>query len=239
MSVVSSVGVHPARVLVLEDEADIRRFVRLALESQGHEVSEAASLQRGLIEAGTRRPDLVVLDLGLPDGDGVDFIREFRAWSTAPVLVLSARAGETDKVRALDAGADDYLVKPFGSAELLARSRAHLRRRQGHAGADEALLAFGDITLDRARRRVLRAGEPVHLTPIEYRLLVLLSARPDRVLTNRFLLQELWGPTHAEHTHYIRVHMANLRKKIEVDPSRPRWLRTETGVGYRFASEIG
>jgi two-component system KDP operon response regulator KdpE len=231
--------VHPARVLVLEDEADIRRFVRVALEAQGHEVTEVASLQRGLVEAGTRRPDLVVLDLGLPDGDGVDFIREFRAWSSAPVLVLSARSGEADKVRALDAGADDYLVKPFGSAELLARTRAHLRRRQQHAGGDEAALSFGDVTMDRAHRRVLRAGDPVHLTPIEYRLLALLTSRPDRVLTHRFLLQELWGPNHAEDAHYIRVHMANLRRKIEHDPSRPRWLRTETGVGYRFALDTG
>jgi two-component system, OmpR family, KDP operon response regulator KdpE len=224
-----------ARVLVIEDEADIRRFVRIALESEGHEVAEAAGVQRGLVEAGLHRPDIVILDLGLPDGDGVGFVREFRSWSSAPVLVLSARAGESDKVRALDAGADDYLVKPFGSAELLARTRAHLRRRQLHAGADEAEARFGDVVIDRARRRVLRAGEPVHLTPIEYRLLLLLTARPDRVLTHRHLLQELWGPGHAEDTHYVRVHMGNLRKKIEPDPSRPRWLLTETGVGYRFS----
>jgi two-component system KDP operon response regulator KdpE len=229
-------GPVPSRVLVIEDEADIRRFVRVALESEGHEVAEAATLQRGLIEAGTRRPDLVVLDLGLPDGDGLAFIREFRSWSSSPVLVLSARAGETDKIKALDAGADDYLVKPFGSGELLARTRAHLRRRLLPAGAQEAVFAFGDITLDRARRKVLRGGEPLHLTPIEYRLLLLLTARPDRVLTHRFLLQELWGPTHGEDVHYVRVHMGNLRKKVEADPSRPRWLLTETGVGYRFAS---
>jgi two-component system KDP operon response regulator KdpE len=233
--------VHPpsrsgSRIVVVEDDADIRRFVRVALESEGHDVTEAASVQRGLVEAGTRRPDLVVVDLGLPDGDGVDFIREFRAWSSAPVLVLSARAGERDKVRALDAGADDYLVKPFGSAELLARARAHLRRRQ-MAGPDEAVLSFGDVTIDRAHRRVTRAGDLLHLTPIEYRLLTLLAARPDRVLTYRVLLQELWGPSHADDTHYVRVHMANLRKKIEDDPSRPRWLLTETGVGYRFASD--
>lgn len=225
-----------ARVLVIEDEADIRRFVRVALESEGHEVTEAATVQRGLVEAGLRRPDFVVLDLGLPDGDGVEFIREFRSWSAAPVLVLSARVGEADKVRALDAGADDYLVKPFGSGELLARTRAHLRRRQLHAGVDDAVIAFGDVTIDRARRKVLRAGEPVHLTPIEYRLLLLLTSRPDRVLTHRHLLQELWGPTHAEDAHYVRVHMGNLRKKIEADPSRPRWLITETGVGYRFSA---
>lgn len=226
----------PSRVLVIEDEADLRRFVRLALESEWHEVAEAANLQRGLIEAGTRRPDLVVLDLGLPDGDGIDFIREFRNWSSSPVLVLSARAGEAEKIRALDAGADDYLVKPFGSGELLARTRAHLRRRQHHAGAEDSTLVFGDITVDRARRKVMRSGAPVRLTPIEYRLLLLLTARPDRVLTHRFLLQELWGPRHAEDVHYVRVHMGNLRKKIEADPSQPKWLLTESGVGYRFSA---
>lgn len=226
----------PARVLVIDDEADIRRFVRVALESEGHDVSEAATVQRGLVEAGTRRPDLVVLDLGLPDGDGVGFLREFRSWSSAPVLVLSARSGESEKIRALDAGADDYLVKPFGSGELLARTRAHLRRQQHRTGGDEATLVFGDITLDRARRKVTRVGEPLHLTPIEYRLLLLLTARPDRVLTHRLLLQELWGPSHAHDVHYLRVHMGNLRKKIEAEPSQPRWLLTESGVGYRFAS---
>lgn len=231
-----STGPGP-RIVVVEDDADIRRFVRVALESEGHDVTEAAGVQRGLVEAGTWRPDLVVLDLGLPDGDGVDFIREFRTWSSAPVLVLSARTGERDKVRALDAGADDYLVKPFGSAELLARTRAHLRRRQQMAGPDEAVLRFGDVAVDRAHRRVTKAGALLHLTPIEYRLLTLLSARPDRVLTHRVLLQELWGPSHADDTHYVRVHMANLRKKIEDDPSRPRWLLTETGVGYRFATD--
>jgi len=228
-----------ARVLVIDDEADIRRFVRVALESEGHDVSEAADLQRGLVEAGTRRPDLVVLDLGLPDGDGVGFVREFRSWSSAPVLVLSARSGESEKIRALDAGADDYLVKPFGSGELLARTRAHLRRQQQRAGQGESTLSFGDITLDRARRRVTRGDETLHLTPTEYRLLLLLTARPDRVLTHRFLLQELWGPSHAQDVHYLRVHMGNLRKKIEAQPSQPRWLLTESGVGYRFASSNG
>jgi len=151
--------------------------------------------------------------------------------------VLSARAGETDKVRALEAGADDYLVKPFGSAELLARARVHLRRHQQAAGGDDALLSFGDVALDRAHRRVTRAGKVVHLTPIEYRLLALLTARPDPVLTHRHLLQELWGPSHADDAHYLRVHMGNLRKKVEHDPSRPRWLVTEIGIGYRFVSE--
>jgi two-component system, OmpR family, KDP operon response regulator KdpE len=226
-----------AKVLVIEDEADIRRFVRKALESEGHEVAEAATLERGLIDAGTRRPDLVVLDLGLPDGDGVDFIRGFRAWSSAPVIVLSARAGEADKIVALDAGADDYLVKPFGVGELLARTRAQLRRHQGATGDAAALLRFGDVTLDRARRSVERAGVDLHLTPIEYKLLLLLTAQTDRVLTHRQLLKDVWGPGHAEDVHYVRVHMANLRKKIEADPSQPRWIRTEAGVGYRFVGE--
>ncbi len=209
---------------------------RRILGSTLREAKPRRPVFRGLIDAGTRRPDLVVLDLGLPYGDGVDFIREFRSWSTAPVLVLSARAGETDKIRALDAGADDYLVKPFGSGELLARTRAHLRRRLRHASSEEAQFSFGDIRIDRARRRVLRGGTPLHLTPIEYRLLLLLTASPDRVLTHRFLLQELWGPNHAGDAHYVRVHMGNLRKKIEADASRPRWLLTESGVGYRFSA---
>jgi two-component system, OmpR family, KDP operon response regulator KdpE len=223
-----------SKVLIVEDEADIRRFVRLALESEGHDVSEAGTVQRGLIDAGTRRPDLVVLDLGLPDGDGVDFIRELRSWSTAAVIVLSARSGEADKIGALDAGADDYLVKPFGAGELLARVRAQLRRRQG-ADSDAAnVFVFGDVRMDRARRVVERSGQALHLTPIEYRLLLLLTSQPDRVLTHRHLLKEVWGPSHAEDAHYVRVHMANLRKKIEADSSRPRWLVTEAGVGYRF-----
>ena len=229
----------PARALVIEDEADIRRFVRLSLERESLVVAEAGSVARGLVEAGLHRPDLVVLDLGLPDGDGLGFLREFRSWSSAPVLVLSARSGESEKVRALDAGADDYLVKPFGSAELLARVRAHLRRRRHERGDDDARLVFGDLVLDRAHRQVTRGGVPVHLTPIEYGLLVQLAARPDRVLTHRQLLLALWGPHQAEDAHALRVHMANLRKKIEADPSRPRWLRTETGVGYRFVSDAG
>lgn len=228
-----------ARILVVEDDPDIRRFVRIALESEGHAVSEAGSVQRGLVEAGLRPPDLVMLDLGLPDGDGIGLLRELRGWSSAPVLVLSARGGESEKVRALDAGADDYLVKPFGPAELLARTRAHLRRRLERAGGDEPLLAFGDVQIDRAQRRVLRSGEPLHLTPIEYRLLLALGEWPERVLTHRHLLQALWGPAHADDTHVLRVHMGNLRRKIEPDPARPRFLRTETGVGYRFTPNGG
>jgi two-component system KDP operon response regulator KdpE len=222
------------RVLVVEDEADIRRFVRLALQAEGHEVHEADGLQRGLIDAGTRRPDLVILDLGLPDGDGIDLIRGLRGWSQVPVIVLSARTGEADKIAALDAGADDYLAKPFGTGELLARVRAQLRRHAQAAGGGEPVLRFGDVSIDLARRVVERGGAPLHLTPIEYRLLTHLAAQPDRVITHRQLLKAVWGPSHAEDAHYVRVHMANLRKKLEAEPSMPRHLVTEAGIGYRF-----
>ena len=222
------------RILIVEDEDHIRRFVRLTLAAEGYEVFEAASCQRGLIEAGTRRPDMLVLDLGLPDGDGVGLIRELRTWSALPIIVLSARSSEADKITVLDAGADDYLVKPFGAGELLARVRAQLRRHQGQTAAGEPLVRFGDVSIDLVRRSVERAGQALHLTPIEYRLLTHLAAHPEKVLTHQQLLQAVWGPGHASDTHYVRVHMANLRKKIEADPSRPRHLLTEAGVGYRF-----
>jgi len=222
------------KVLVVEDEAEIRRFVRLALEREGFEVYEADGVKRGLIEAGTRRPDLVVLDLGLPDGDGVDLIRDLRTWSEAPVVVLSARTTEQDKIGALDAGADDYLVKPFGTGELLARVRAHLRRRAGSVADGGTLVEFGDVRIDLARRTTERAGQALHLTPNEYRLLTHLAAHPHCVLTHRQLLKAVWGPNHVDDTHYLRVYMGHLRRKIEADPSQPRHLVTETGIGYRF-----
>ena len=222
------------RILVVEDEREIRRFVCLSLEGEGFDVYEADGVRRGLIEAGTRRPDLVVLDLGLPDGEGVDLIRDVRTWSNMPILVLSARSGEQDKVEALDAGADDYLVKPFGAPELLARVRAHLRRGGGTAHGVAAVVEFGDVKIDLARRAVERAGELVHVTPIEYRLLTHLAAHPHSVLTHRQLLEAVWGPNHREDTHYLRVYMGQLRKKIELDPALPRHLVTETGIGYRF-----
>lgn len=229
----------PTHILIVEDEADIRRFVRLTLESEGHTVHEATTLQRGLIEAGTRRPDLVVLDLGLPDGDGVDLIRDLRTWSAMPIIVLSARSAEASKIAALDAGADDYLVKPFGSGELMARVRAQLRRSQ-RAGVASAqpVIEFGNITVDLSRRTVERrsgqGSEILHLTPIEYKLLTHLASQPDRVITHAQLLKAVWGPGHTEDTHYVRVHMANLRKKVEDNASMPRHLRTEAGIGYRF-----
>ncbi|MFA7281801.1 MAG: two-component system response regulator KdpE [Sterolibacterium sp.] len=221
-------------VIVVEDEPTIRRFIRMSLESEGCQVFEADSIQRGLIESGTRKPDMVVLDLGLPDGNGVDFIRDLRTWSDIPIIVLSARTAETDKVEALDAGADDYIVKPFGAAELLARVRAQLRRRTRVAGSIQGISEFGKIRLDLGKRIVERDGQPLHLTPIEYRLLAYLTNNVDNVLTHRQLLKNVWGPNHAEDDHYVRVYMAHLRKKIEDDPSQPKHILTEAGVGYRF-----
>ena len=221
-------------VIVVEDDAQIRRFVVTALESEGCKAFEADSVKRGLIEAGTRKPDLVVLDLGLPDGNGVDLIRDLRAWSDIPVIVLSARLGEEDKIEALDAGADDYLTKPFGAGELLARVRAQLRRRARGANAGEAVVEFGAMHVDLANRLVTRNGEPLHLTPIEYRLLTYLLANSGKVLTHRQLLRDIWGPSHAEDSHYVRIYMGHLRRKIEGDSSQPRHIVTESGVGYRF-----
>jgi two-component system KDP operon response regulator KdpE len=220
----------PLTILIVEDEQAIRRFVRAALETEGHRVHEAGTLHRGLIEAGTRKPDLVILDLGLPDGDGVVFIRDLRTWSSTPVLVLSARIEEYDKVEALDAGADDYLTKPFGVAELYARVRAVCRR----SARDAAVVRFGEASVDLEHRRVSRAGQPVHLTPIEFRLLATLVTQSGKVLTHRQLLREVWGPAYVERGHYLRIYMGHLRQKLEVDATRPRHFLTETGIGYRF-----
>ena len=221
-------------VIVVEDEDRIRRFVRLALEAEGLEVFEAESLKRGLIEVGTRQPDLVILDLGLPDGDGTDLIRDVRTWSEVPIVVLSARTAEQEKVAALDAGADDYLVKPFGAAELLARVRAQLRRRARAGSSGAPIVEFGDIRVDLGKRHVERGGEQIHLTPIEFRLLAYLIANPDSVLTHRQLLKAVWGPSQVEESHYVRIYMGHLRKKLEADPTLPKHLLTESGVGYRF-----
>lgn len=229
----NAISESPLTILIVEDEQAIRRFVRTALEGEGCRVCEADTVQHGLQEAGVRKPDLVILDLGLPDGDGVEFIRDLRTWSSMSVLVLSARIEEYDKVAALDAGADDYLVKPFGVAELLARVRAVCRRSA--RGADGATqIVFGEVTVDLENRRVFRAGQSVHLTPIEFRLLTTLATRPGKVLTHRQLLREVWGPAYAERSHYLRIYMGHLRQKLEVDPARPQYLLTETGIGYRF-----
>ena len=226
-------------VVVIEDEPQIRRFVRAALEAEGWQVHEADTAKKGLTEAGTRKPDLLVLDLGLPDGDGLEVIRDVRGWSAVPIIVLSARSDETDKIAALDAGADDYLTKPFGVGELLARVRANLRRpraAQGNGAADagDPLFRFGEVEVDRQARLVRRAGAEVHLTPIEYRLLSVLTANAGRVLTHRQLLREVWGPSHADQSHYLRIYMGHLRQKLEVDPAQPKHLLTETAVGYRL-----
>lgn len=223
--------------LVLEDEREIRQFVRLSLQAEGWTVCEAGTVKQGLIEAGTRRPDMVIADLGLPDGDGVDFIRALRSWSGVPVIVLSARTHESEKVAALDAGADDFITKPFGVAELLARTRANMRRvRAGRADTD-SIFHFGAVEVDLSARVVRKTGAEVHLTPIEYRLLGVLIANAGRVLTHRHLLREVWGPTHADSTHYLRVYMGNLRHKLELDPAQPRHIVTETGVGYRLVAD--
>ena len=226
----------PSTLLIVEDEQAIRRYVCSALESEGFRVFEAATQQRGLLEAASRQPDMLVLDLGLPDGDGLDLIRELRQWSSMPILVLSARSDESDKIAALDAGADDYLLKPFGMGELLARIRAALRRASSTPQSGSAELRFGDIVVDRVHRRVLRQEQEVHLTPIEYRLLCELIANPDKVLTQRHLLIAVSGPNASEHTHYLRIYMGHLRQKLEANPNQPCHLLTETGIGYRFVS---
>jgi len=222
----------PVAILV-EDERQIRRFVRTALEAEGWSVHETDTLRQGLIDAGTRKPDLIILDLGLPDGDGMEFLRDLRGWSTVPVIVLSARVGEQDKIEALDAGADDYLSKPFGVGELLARVRAASRRRRD-AGATGSVFEFGDVRIDLSLRTVHKNGESIHLTPIEYRLLGLLIANTGKVLTHRQILREVWGPSHTEDGHYVRVYMGHLRQKLEDDPAQPRHILTETAVGYRL-----
>jgi two-component system, OmpR family, KDP operon response regulator KdpE len=231
-----------AVVVLIEDEIQIRRFVRAALEAEGWLVHEADTAQRGLADAGTRKPDLLIVDLGLPDGDGIDVIRDVRGWSNVPIIVLSARTNEADKIAALDAGADDYLTKPFGLGELMARVRANLRRprtvsteAQNDADAPAStVFVFGDVEVNRIERVVRRAGAEVHLTPLEYRLLAVLMANVGRVITHKQLLRDVWGPTHAEQSHYLRIYMGHLRQKLEVDPAQPQHLLTETGVGYRL-----
>ncbi len=223
-----------ATALLVEDEPQIRRFVRSALEEEGWQVFEADNLKRGLIDAGTRKPDLVILDLGLPDGDGVDFITDVRSWSSVPIIVLSARSDESDKIRALDCGADDYLSKPFGVGELLARVRSTLRRIRQPTNSKSGAFQFGDVKVDLHARVITKADQPVHLTPIEYRLLGVLIANAGRVVTNPQLLREVWGPSHSESSHYLRVYMGHLRQKLEDNPAQPRFLLTETAVGYRL-----
>lgn len=221
-------------ILLVEDDPHIRRFVRTALEGEGCRVAESDTMSQGLIEAGTRKPDLVILDLGLPDGDGRQFVQDLRTWSSMPVLVLSARAAEQDKIEALDAGADDYLTKPFAVGELQARVRAMLRRGRKGTDIEQPVYQFGRIEVDLIHRQVLRDGHAVRLTPIEYRLLCVLLANSGKVMTHRSLLKEVWGPSYADSNHYLRIYVGHLRQKLEEDPAQPKHFLTEVGVGYRF-----
>ncbi len=220
-------------ILVVEDEPEIRRFVCAALAEEGWRFAEAATAAQGLEQAAALQPAVILLDLGLPDRDGVNFIRDVRSWSNMPIVVLSARSAEVEKIAALDAGADDYVTKPFGVGELLARVRVALRRHEP-ADPQGTSIAFGNVHIDHARRAITRGGEPVHLTPIEYRLLSLMIMNVGRVLTHRQLLKEIWGPSHVESSHYLRIYVGNLRQKLEADATQPRHILTETGVGYRF-----
>lgn len=223
------------KVLVVEDEPRIRRFVSDALDREGCMTFDVGNVREGLEMAATQKPDLVILDLGLPDASGLEFIANVRTWSRLPILILSARIAERDKVAALDAGADDYLTKPFGVAELLARVRALLRRRQLEAEASP-IRPFGDVEVDLSRRLVHRAGAVVHLTQIEYRLLATLLANDGKVMTHRQLMRDVWGQGYAEQVHYLKVYVGRLRQKLEPNPTQPQYLLTETGVGYRFQS---
>jgi len=224
-------------VVLIEDEPQIRRFLRAALGAQGYRLVESTTGEDGLAQAATRQPDLVIVDLGLPDLDGVEVIRKLREWATMPIIVLSARGQERDKISALDAGADDYVSKPFSVGELLARMRVALRHSASVREPDEPTFTVGDLKVDLAQRKVFVSGKEIHLTPLEYKLLTMLVRYAGKVLTHRQLLKEVWGPAYADQAHYLRVYMAQLRRKLEADPARPRYLLTEPGVGYRLASE--
>jgi two-component system KDP operon response regulator KdpE len=228
---------HPT-VLLIEDEAQIRRFLRATLTANGYQLLEATTAQEGLVQAATRQPEVVILDLGLPDLDGLEVTRRLREWTSVPIIVLSARGQESDKVTALDAGADDYLTKPFSVGELLARLRVALRHAvQASQESGEPTFVVGELRVDLGRRQVSLAEQQVHLTPIEYKLLTTLVRYAGRVVTHRQLLQEVWGPGHTEASHYLRVYMGQLRHKLEADPARPRYLVTEPGVGYRLKTD--
>jgi two-component system, OmpR family, KDP operon response regulator KdpE len=223
----------PSRVLVIDDEPQIRRFLRIALQAQGYTLVEASGVAEGLARCADSAPDVIILDLGLPDGDGLDLLTELRGWSRVPVLVLSVRAGEEEKVAALDRGANDYVTKPFGVAELLARVRALLRDR-GLDGEETAIYNAGSLVVDVARHEVTLDGEPVRLSRKEFELLRQLVMHGGRVLTHKHLLREIWGPVHENDTQYLRVYIGQLRNKLGDDPTRPRFIANEPGVGYRF-----
>ncbi len=225
-------------ILLIEDEPPIRRFLRASLPTQGYHLEEATTGEEGLLQAAMRRPDVIILDLGLPDIDGLEVTKRLREWTATPIIVLSARGREDDKIAALDAGADDYLTKPFGLGELLARLRVALRHAARAPGEEgEPVFRVGDLRVDLVRRQVWVAEEEVHLTPNEYKLLTTLVQHAGKVLTHRQLLREVWGPGYAEENHYLRVYMGQLRHKLEKEPARPRYLLTEPGVGYRLAME--
>jgi two-component system KDP operon response regulator KdpE len=225
-------------IVLIEDEPSIRRFLRATLTREGYRLVEASTGRGGLVEVNSRQPDVVIIDLGLPDIEGLEVIRRVREWTAVPVIVLSAREHERDKVAALDSGADDYVSKPFGADELLARIRVALRHAAGggSSGLDTAF-RVGELQIDLLRRHVQIEGEPIHLTPLEYRLLSVLARHAGRVLTHQQLLRDVWGPTHDDQPHYVRIYMAHLRHKLEREPARPRYLLTEPGVGYRLAAE--
>lgn len=226
----------PASILIVEDEPEIRRFLRASLSAENYKVIEAVNGRRATIDAGTHKSDLAIVDLGLPDLDGLEVIKRIRAWSTMPIVVLSARVQERAKIDALDAGADDYVTKPFGVGELLARVRVALRHRARDATGDHPL-RLGSAVVDLVARKVTRDGAPLHLTPIEFRLITCLAAHLGMVVTQRQLLNEVWGPTHVDDTHYLRIYMKQLRDKFELDPVQPRHFITETGVGYRLIAD--
>ena len=228
----------PPVVLLIEDDPEIRRWLRVILEAEGYRLLFAETGEQGVIEAASRQPELLLLDLGLPDLDGVDVIRRIRGWSSMPIIVISARGQENDKVEALDAGADDYVSKPFGVGELLARLRVALRHAATvQSGSEPTSFKTGGLEVDLAARRVRVDGRDIHLTPIEYKLLTALARRPGRMLTHRQLLKEVWGPNFVEHHNYLRVHMSQLRRKVEAQPARPRYILTEPGAGYRLSEE--
>ena len=225
-------------VVLIEDEPQIRRFLRATLTGQGYRLFEAATGADGLVEVGSRQPDVIIIDLGLPDMDGTEVIRRLREWTAVPIIVLSARGDERDKVTALDAGADDYVSKPFGASELVARIRVALRHAAGASHeADEATFKVGELQVDRLRRHVSLGGTEVRLTPTEYKLLTTLIRYAGKVVTHQQLLREVWGPAHTDQAHYVRIYMAHLRHKLEAEPARPRYLLTEPGVGYRLAAD--
>ena len=224
------------QILIVEDEPQIRRFLHATLGAEGYRVIEAENGERGVIEAATHKPDLVMVDLGLPDIDGIDVVKRIREWSSMPILIVSARSAEAEKIAALDAGADDYVTKPFAVGELSARIRVALRHAAGSA-REAGKLLIGDIEVDLERRQVRSNGKYIHLTPIEFRLLTCLAQHAGMALTHRQLLREVWGPSYVDQSHYLRIYMKQLRHKLEPDPTRPRYLITETGIGYRLMLE--